>query len=146
MSLLFKWLGCAVLGTVLNCSGALLYPSCPSLGGPSPSCSCVGGKRLEALFSSTSLETISQTMSKFQRLPQPPSLPSQALFLLTPFGFRMKTPPSSVRLTRTCMHTPHHGLPIGVQSAYLSSCITEWDRPALYSSLPLFKLLRVIQG
>lgn len=38
--------GCAVPGTVLNCSGALLYPSCPSSAGPSPSCSCVGGRQL----------------------------------------------------------------------------------------------------
>lgn len=36
VTLLFPGQGCAVPGTVLNCLGALLYPSCPSPGGPSP--------------------------------------------------------------------------------------------------------------
>lgn len=34
------------LGQCLIVSGALPYPSCPSPGGPSPSCSCVGGRQL----------------------------------------------------------------------------------------------------
>lgn len=46
VTLLFPGQGCAVPGTVLNCLGALLYSSCPSPGGPSPSCSCVGGRQL----------------------------------------------------------------------------------------------------